>query len=779
MKKHLGSSELQKAASLFEEKCYSTATCKADYMRKIAVKLLSMGETSESIFGAGFPSRNLSAEDQNHAAPGQLIMPDTTRQVLEMQHQHQFQQQQNSQNPLIYQHHGQQFLSNQSIPHPLQIQQQQSLLTPSSSQDNSQHDHLNSVQPSCLSSRVHQYQVLRARQQYMNQLGRQNNLIDIQYQQHVFGEQVLNFDAQNNILEQQYHQLSESKLSISNMQLNQQSVHMFQRSLRPEIESQPLQLTMQQRSNPSQSDIQVQHQASSSSLYSRAIEQQIEPFEVSSAVLVESQDNTTDEDMDKTQEELYQKIKSMKAKYIGQLAELHIKISRRVKEMCNEPPPSGRKSDHYKVLKSRKRSIEKLIKLLQSSKGNIPVDMKEKLPKYEEWIVNFLGSHRRRRRKIVPSQSQVQNDQNYRQMQQPMPQLPGQFNVGQGSGIKLSPDEQNHSPTLGTSQISSPQTSLSPSSILCDANFAHQKSPLASTLAQSPVVISAGIPASALLAECTSPEASQANVSEPLPDDLNSTERPIARLIRVVQSLSPEILRSGLNDIASVVRMNDSLACPTPGNNSRSVIGEDLASTTRCRSQVQRLISEGENSRMKMKRQTTSMPLDELPLSGIIKESCKKQKTEVNNFLQEEIRSINHGLINMELDIVENGDEFISATKVGKGTVIKCSFRPVSFSPDLKSLLSSVSSVQVTPLRLLLPPNYPDTLPIVLDELPAELNEETEDLSLTAKSRLNRYLCNITYPMTLTDMVNAWDVSVCVAIAEFAKKFGGGCISST
>lgn len=66
---------------------------------------------------------------------------------------------------------------------------------------------------------------------------------------------------------------------------------------------------------------------------------------------------------------------------------------------------------------------------------------------------------------------------------------------------------------------------------------------------------------------------------------------------------------------------------------------------------------------------------------------------QVSLSITEEIMDINLGLIDMVVNIADDGDEVAAAAVVGEGTVVNCLFTPVAFSADLKSLLSSVPMV--------------------------------------------------------------------------------------
>ena len=126
---------------------------------------------------------------------------------------------------------------------------------------------------------------------------------------------------------------------------------------------------------------------------------------------------------------------------------------------------------------------------------------------------------------------------------------------------------------------------------------------------------------------------------------------------------------------------------------------------------------------------------------------------QANHALLEEIREINQRLIDTVVDISdEDADPTAagSAGEGGEGTVVKCSFSAVALSPNLKSQYASAQMVRffafqkgiksllssaflciyscfhelqspIQPLRLLVPTNYPNCSPILLDKFPVEI----------------------------------------------------------
>ncbi|MFQ6638999.1 hypothetical protein Gotur_016886 [Gossypium turneri] len=152
-----------------------------------------------------------------------------------------------------------------------------------------------------------------------------------------------------------------------------------------------------------------------------------------------------------------------------------------------------------------------------------------------------------------------------------------------------------------------------------------------------------------------------------------------------------------------------------------------------------------------------------------------------NHALLEEIREINQQLIDTVVDISdEDVDPGTVATAAGggEGTVVKCSFNAVALSSNLKSQYMSAQMSPIQPLRLLVPTNYPNCSPVLLDKFPVEVSKEYEDLSVKAKSKFSISLRTLSQPMSLGEIARTWDVCARAIISEHAQQSGGGSFSS-
>ncbi|KAE8674063.1 Mediator of RNA polymerase II transcription subunit 15a [Hibiscus syriacus] len=308
------------------------------------------------------------------------------------------------------------------------------------------------------------------------------------------------------------------------------------------------------------------------------------------------------------------------------------------------------------------------------------------------------------------------------------------------------------------------------------------------------------ISASPLLAEFAGGDGTHRNALKTVSSKSNITEQPLDRLTKAVKSISSIALRASVSDIISVVSMTDRIVGSAPGNGSRAAVGEDLVAMTKCRLQARSFISQdGMSGTKKIRRHTSAMPLNVVSSAGSLNDSfkltgseasdlestatssVKRPRIEANHALLEEIREINQRLIDTVVDISdEDVDPGATAATIemGEGTIVKCSFSAVALSSNLKSQYMSAQMSPIQPLHLLVPTNYPNCSPILLDKFPVEVSEEDEDLSVKAKSRLSLSLRSLSQPMSLGEIARTWDVCAREVISDHAKLSGGGSFSS-
>ncbi|GMH15465.1 hypothetical protein Nepgr_017306 [Nepenthes gracilis] len=377
--------------------------------------------------------------------------------------------------------------------------------------------------------------------------------------------------------------------------------------------------------------------------------------------------------------------------------------------------------------------------------------------------------------------------------------LPSHTKVG-------TPLQSANSPIL----VPSPSTSLAPSpvpgepekpnsglaSLSNAANNSHQQITVVPASGPSLAIGTPGISASPLLAEFSGLDGNHGNALI-ISGKSGSTEQPLERLLKAVKSVSSKALNASVSDIGSVVSMIDRIAGSAPGNGSRAAVGEDLVAMTKCRTQARNFTTQdGSTGTKRIKRYTSAMPLNVASSVGSMDDSFKKligcdtselestatsdvKRNEANHALLEEIRQINERLIDTVVCISDEEVDPTTATAEGKeGTIVKCSFTAVAVSPDLKSQYASDQMSPIEPLKLLVPANYPNCSPILLDKFPVEASKEYEDLSVKAKSRFSISLRTLSQPLSLRVIAWTWDGCTRAVISEYAQQNGGGTFSS-
>ncbi|KAM2004313.1 hypothetical protein ACFX15_027777 [Malus domestica] len=316
----------------------------------------------------------------------------------------------------------------------------------------------------------------------------------------------------------------------------------------------------------------------------------------------------------------------------------------------------------------------------------------------------------------------------------------------------------------------------------------------------SPIAISTpGISASFLLEESSNDI--HCNTSTIMSDELSASKQPIQRLVKVVNMMSSKALSAAILDIGSVVCTTDRLSGSATLMRSRGSVGEDFVGMTNSRLQKSYLAWQDKTFGTKnMKRCRSTSPINvDASATGSIYDSSrlsdteifdlestaisyiKRPRIEVNQTLFEEITAINHQLIDTVLDV---SDEDTPPTVVsaqfrgGQGTIVQCSFIPVTIDPSLRSQHPSAQMLPIQPLRLLVPANYPLCSPIFLDKLRVEVGDELEDFSAKVKSKLNMSLRRLMEPLSLGEIARTWDICVRAVVAEYAEQNGGGNLSS-
>ncbi|XP_062175193.1 mediator of RNA polymerase II transcription subunit 15a-like isoform X4 [Alnus glutinosa] len=334
----------------------------------------------------------------------------------------------------------------------------------------------------------------------------------------------------------------------------------------------------------------------------------------------------------------------------------------------------------------------------------------------------------------------------------------------------------------------------SDTSSFADAENAGHHGPSSQGPGTSLVICTSGMSASPFLEESSALDGIDSKMSTIISDKLSVAEQPLQRLINVVSSISSQAFSASITDIGSVMCLTDWISSSPPVNGSRASIGEDLVAMTKSCLQARYLPRHSDSSgTRKMKRLLSAMPTNIYPINGSIHDGCrqwidmekpelessttsstKRPRIEAKHVLLEEIREINQQLIDTVV-VISDEDTIptAAATEGGQGTIVKCSFSAVAISPNFKS-----QQLPIQPLRLLVPSNYPNTSPILLDEKLLDARSDHQDLSVKVKSKLNLSLLSLQKPLSLGKIARMWDFCARAILCEYAQQNGGGNFSS-
>ncbi|KAL5072432.1 hypothetical protein RYX36_011416 [Vicia faba] len=320
-------------------------------------------------------------------------------------------------------------MSQQSI---LPAQQQQQFGGPQSNVTNGQHAQMlgqqNNVGDTLKSQRLHPQQnnLMNPQQRQQQQLiNQQNNLTNIHQQQsgnNVPGLQQQQFgtDSGNQGIQTSHHSahmLQQPKVSMQQQlqhngskllpsQSQQSQPQASQQQLISQVHNQPAQMQqqmgLQQQPSSLQRDMQQKLQASGSLHQQQNVLDQQKQLYQSQRALPETSITSVDSTIQTAQpsggdwqEELYQKLQTMKENYLPDLNEIFQKIAMRFQQYDSNPQQP--KADQMDKLRQYRMMLERMITFLQIPKNLITPSIKEKLGAYEKQIVSLINSFRPRK----------------------------------------------------------------------------------------------------------------------------------------------------------------------------------------------------------------------------------------------------------------------------------------------------------------------------------------------------------------------------------------------
>ncbi|XP_060184404.1 mediator of RNA polymerase II transcription subunit 15a-like isoform X2 [Lycium barbarum] len=278
---------------------------------------------------------------------------------------------------------------------------------------------------------------------HQQQLGSQSNIAGVQQQQLSGSQQPGNSGLTSN--QHPIHMLQQSKVPGQQQMLQgattllpsqgqQSQSQPAQQQMMSQSQSQPGQLQpplgLQQQTNQLQREMQQRLQTSAPLLQQQnAMEQQKQLYQSqraapeASSTSLDSTAQTGNANAADWQEEVYQKIKSMKEMYLSELNDLYQKIATKMQQ--HDSLPQRPQNEQIEKLKMFKMTLERIVLFLRLSKHEIQLSHKEKLLSVEKHISFFLSSNRPRKPASSPLQGQL--PQSSMQLQQPQ-SLDGQTN---------------------------------------------------------------------------------------------------------------------------------------------------------------------------------------------------------------------------------------------------------------------------------------------------------------------------------------------------------------
>ncbi|CAN7089523.1 unnamed protein product [Brassica rapa subsp. narinosa] len=820
---------ITKSACTFEEKIYGMAKDKGDYLRKIHEKILAFERkirAGTSANGANTP-HPAQALNQGQSLPTSLtyaqtptnqpwlsqsniqskfntpessglpiqspmtvsaaqnlnvqmgervessLGPGPQRQIQGRQQQLQKPQQQQLRSNTMYQHHGN--------------QQQQSLLP-----------HHRSSSPIKLS--FPQSSALSSHQQQMAVPSREHKQLERKY--HI--SQLMNGqDTQQNHLTSPQNNGEKQRISQQN---NTTSFNVHGSKLLgaqgQEVEkSQPLML---QHLNETQ-----RFQAAGSLHQSQNLaDQQNQPYQLQKPTFQDSTSKTFNPSGGDWREETYQKIKALKDKYIHILSELFQKLSYKLQEIDSLPQQNMMPSDpRVENLRATIARLGQVLVYLNVSRRSVSEQHRDKFSALESLALKFTKHQREKEEQqqvhIPPPQIhqtalQTQSGQVHASQtaaphsSQTRPRIePKDVNKVMSSSGNVVVHSPKQNPPSNQREVVHSNISQAQSSMFQKKQFHHlpkQEQPSASSPQMQKNNSSPQLVEQQTLPTPTNKTAAQEHPLVTLSPEPIS-ERPIDRLIKAIQSSSPESLAQSVSEMRSVISLTDMRAgsVHTIGG-SRARLGEDLSERTRFR------VQQGDtHPTKKLKRSLTAMPSQT--------DSYKRfsvNKIEPSYALLQEIIEINGRFVETMVNIC---NEDVCPSEVAPGTVVvTCSYIPVALSATFKALYNSGHIVslsklwsclsfsqmlmypmfdmqsQIQPLRLLVPENYPSS-PIIIEKIlfDGASDHKFEDLSARARSRFSS---SMKEAMSLKEIAKVWDECARATMLEYAERHGGGTFSS-
>ncbi|KAG2396595.1 Mediator of RNA polymerase II transcription subunit 15a [Vigna angularis] len=255
----------------------------------------------------------------------------------------------------------------------------------------------------------------------------------------------------------------------------------------------------------------------------------------------------------------------------------------------------------------------------------------------------------------------------------------------------------------------------------------------------------------------------------------------VKRILKVLAVISPEALSASVNEMRDAVYLNDVMATSEFLDEPREMVQQQNQPDLIAQTGKSEAFSQAGRKRSRSHSFNQLSDAEEPDWTSV---AYKKKKPRIleNSSLLEELKEINHRLVDSVIVVGENVS-FLKAPGVAaedsEGLVIEFLFNAVSFNMNVESHTFADKKSIIKPLRLFVPTNYPTSLPVIVDKELSEVSTECQkDLSTIAKSKLIRFLRCLDRTWSLEDIAMSWERCARETVLECAKTFGGETFSS-
>ncbi|GJN12019.1 hypothetical protein PR202_ga30262 [Eleusine coracana subsp. coracana] len=804
------SHDLDRIATSFEQKMFSEAESKDDYIKKIAVKLLLMERNRQPVL------QNASGLNQ-HVKMGCQMQPANSIQAIRGGNSSTTTMSQVSPMMSIHERQSPHMRSQPITPSgssPVPKQHMTYPIAPKLNIKNGQmdaatmSDHILKSSPAIVtpsSSRVHSNQLRMQSGEGQNQ--NRTPVMQMQPRNLNFssgkttsvtqsqGQQVVQPNGQQNplsqnargtcMLPQQQMRMNQHSLEVNQHKMNRQNSQML---VAQQVNDAKMQ-TGHPRDQNNQQNAGLNVESASQMYKHIKIEpqllvtdnqecslQNVIPQTVASMESVEEMD---------WREDMFQQMKDLKDAYLSELVELDqvSAVPKMTKEEFESLPKD--KAEQYRFRVYMKKRIRTMLNFLQFQKSDIPEHLRGQLPMFVKAIHNVLGFYRRKKDQRAEMDTGLQSHISHKK-----PQI-----------INLTDDP---APSSGYTR------STSPSPVAMAGIVKVSSSPASVSTLPSPIK-KVGV------AQAASPYYHPKSARSSL--GTNSEVVLVASPCASMKSTSSE----NIETVSALLQQNNAAAAATSNGSATDLLmpssviqvettdlqAEDLqhgrAETPVAKKPIDRLIDAtvsfytyvqhwtfseqaGSSPPNNIKRifEITSLGPESPPLvdtwevEANVERGLKRQKTQNGrNALLDEIESANRMLMDTITSIADD-NRTDGVTSSSGGTLIKLSYTAMSLSADLKSLFDTSEMPIIMPTKLLVPTDYPRSSPVlVTDQRGEQLRNMFSDISSSADVAFRNTLKRIPEPRSIGDTVWAWDTCVRRAVTEFAQRFGGGMFSST